>query len=61
MHRGYSGYGFDGKIKLYILSQSFNTVRSFGDIKEIFAEEEGVFPQPPPSLPPCTLERFYWV
>ena len=40
MHRGYD---FDVKMKLCILSQSFNTVRGFGDMKEILAEE-GVHP-----------------
>ena len=44
MHRGYRGYDFDVKMKLCILSQSFNTVRGFGDMKEILAEEEGVHP-----------------
>ena len=44
MHRGYRGYGFDVKMKLCILNQCFNTVRVFGDMKEIFVEEEGVHP-----------------
>ena len=50
MHRGYKGYGFDLKMKLCILSESFNAVRGFGNIKEIIAEEEGVHPNPPPYL-----------